>query len=226
MTSNGRTALYRLRAADHRLLYVGISTNPDMRWGQHSITKPWWSAVEYRELEWHESRALAESAERAAIRNEHPIWNVVHAVSDAASRTDIPAKILRAMRMRDRADLAVVDAHNQLVESVVSALLVGMIGPTRAAQLAGWEPCTVRKYARLHAVPPTPPGLKTPTKWSKSRGIPVDEVVERQMEAEDAIKAAVRRLKTCRARLAKRKTEVTDAIREGRSPRSSAPPDA
>lgn len=219
MRPNGRTALYRLRAADHRLLYVGISANPDLRWGQHSITKPWWSAVEHRELEWHESRALAEAAERAAIRSERPVWNVVHAISDTASKTDIPAAVLRVMRLRDRAELAMIDARNQVVESVVSALLSGMIGPIRAARLAEWEPCTVRKYARLHDVPPTPPGLKSPEKWSESTGVPVGEVVKRQAEAEEAIKAAVRRLKACRARSVKRKSEVADAIKKERSSR-------
>lgn len=38
----GRTALYRLYAKRKRLLYVGISHNPDVRWGQHSLKKAWW----------------------------------------------------------------------------------------------------------------------------------------------------------------------------------------
>jgi predicted GIY-YIG superfamily endonuclease len=76
---SGRTALYRLYDADRKLLYIGISQNPDVRWGQHSQNKPWWSSVEVREIEWHETRALAAAAEKAAIKTEQPYWNLNHA---------------------------------------------------------------------------------------------------------------------------------------------------
>lgn len=51
--SQGRTALYRLYGKEGKLLYIGISQNPDVRWGQHSTTKPWWGEVEERKIEWH-----------------------------------------------------------------------------------------------------------------------------------------------------------------------------
>lgn len=68
MKHHGRTALYRLYSTDGRLLYVGISHNPDMRWGQHSVTQPWWSAVDRRELEWHETRAELQEMENSRGR--------------------------------------------------------------------------------------------------------------------------------------------------------------
>lgn len=87
----GRTALYRLFGKDDHLLYVGVATNPDVRWASHSHSKPWWPSVERRAVEWHESRAGAERAELAAIRTEKPLHNVVGtpaaAISAAGGKT-------------------------------------------------------------------------------------------------------------------------------------------
>ncbi|MFL4491491.1 GIY-YIG nuclease family protein [Streptomyces sp. VTCC 41912] len=80
MKREGRTALYRVFDAAGKLLYIGISQNPDVRFGQHSQTKPWWPEVVDRKVEWHESRAEAAEAERAAIESEQPHWNLNHAV--------------------------------------------------------------------------------------------------------------------------------------------------
>lgn len=73
----GRTALYRLFDTTGRLLYVGISHKPDVRWGQHSEEKSWWPEVDQRKVEWHETRASAERAELAAITAEKPLHNKV-----------------------------------------------------------------------------------------------------------------------------------------------------
>ena len=70
--------LYRLYDADGRLLYVGITTRPDMRerFNGHSRTKAWWPDVVTVELTnfAHEHEALA--AERHAIRVERPVYNM------------------------------------------------------------------------------------------------------------------------------------------------------
>lgn len=76
--SQGRTALYRVFDVSGMLLYVGISQNPDVRFGQHSQTKPWWRDVDVRKVEWHDTRAAAEAAERDAIKAEKPRWNQRH----------------------------------------------------------------------------------------------------------------------------------------------------
>lgn len=73
----GRTALYRLYDKDETLLYVGVSHNPDVRWGQHSLLKEWWPAVVRRDIEWHDTRTGAERAELAAIVKEKPLHNTV-----------------------------------------------------------------------------------------------------------------------------------------------------
>lgn len=72
------TALYRFFDDSGDLLYVGISMNPAARWSQHRQDKPWWCEVATVTIEAHSSPAVAEAAERVAIRSELPRYNVAH----------------------------------------------------------------------------------------------------------------------------------------------------
>ncbi|MEV4861462.1 type II toxin-antitoxin system prevent-host-death family antitoxin [Streptomyces ossamyceticus] len=83
--ANTPTALYRLYDAAERLLYVGISTQPETRWTQHAADKPWWSLVRRRTVEWHPDREAAEKAERSAVQAEEPLYNT------AGARTSLVA---------------------------------------------------------------------------------------------------------------------------------------
>lgn len=74
-----RTALYRHFDADGALLYVGISLNSIQRTSQHSHGAHWFQRISRIVIEWHESRELAEAAERKAIGCELPAFNIVHA---------------------------------------------------------------------------------------------------------------------------------------------------
>lgn len=76
------TFVYRLYSKSDVLLYVGITDNLRLRMTQHARTQPWWPQVANVEVEIYKSRRAAERAERRAIRNEHPIENVVHAKDD------------------------------------------------------------------------------------------------------------------------------------------------
>jgi hypothetical protein len=71
------TGLYRLYDADMRLLYVGISISPEGRMEEHARTKPWWSDVAYRSVEWFENGVLAREIETAVISSERPLHNYV-----------------------------------------------------------------------------------------------------------------------------------------------------
>lgn len=73
-----RHQLYRIRDTHGRLLYIGISFDLARRLGQHADRKPWWPDVATIELEHHENRASVVAAERAAIANEAPLYNVQH----------------------------------------------------------------------------------------------------------------------------------------------------
>lgn len=70
-----RTALYRLYDADDRLLYVGITSNPRVRWWTHARDKSWWGEVVRKEVEWFERRKSAEHVEKAEIEGGGPAYN-------------------------------------------------------------------------------------------------------------------------------------------------------
>jgi hypothetical protein len=89
-TTTERTALYRLLAANGRLLYVGISNNPDSRWGTHSNKQPWWDEVADRKIEWFGSREAASVAEIEAIKGERPLYNKQHSVT--GTRITVPSQ--------------------------------------------------------------------------------------------------------------------------------------
>lgn len=92
--SPGRTALYRLFDKDGELLYVGIATNPETRWGQHSGDKAWWPQVASRAVEWHDTRAQAAKAEYEAIHAERPAHNqVIPYVSVHADQSPNPVPV-------------------------------------------------------------------------------------------------------------------------------------
>jgi len=71
-------ALYRFFDAGGRLLYIGISLNPGVRWKQHRADKPWWTEVATVTVEAHPDRTAVQAAEREAIRAERPRYNVAH----------------------------------------------------------------------------------------------------------------------------------------------------
>lgn len=70
-------ALYRFYNSSGDLLYVGITLDPGKRWKQHRDDKPWWHEVTQVTVETHVDRDAVMQAERAAIENEHPRYNVV-----------------------------------------------------------------------------------------------------------------------------------------------------
>lgn len=74
-----RSVLYRFFDGRDVLLYVGITDRPGSRWSEHMRQKPWWPDVRRQTAEWYGNRDAAEKAERSAIKDERPIYNVVHA---------------------------------------------------------------------------------------------------------------------------------------------------
>jgi predicted GIY-YIG superfamily endonuclease len=76
------TTLYRLADAQGVLLYVGIAGNPGRRFEQHKKDKLWWGDVAAITLEHFQTREEAAAAELAAIRSEHPRYNIVGRVTE------------------------------------------------------------------------------------------------------------------------------------------------
>ncbi|MET7429601.1 GIY-YIG nuclease family protein [Streptomyces flaveolus] len=78
MPDQGRTSLYRLFDSEGRLLYIGISNNPEKRFNTHRWTKPWRQEIASYTAEWLDTREEAEAAEIEAIRSELPAYNRMH----------------------------------------------------------------------------------------------------------------------------------------------------
>jgi excinuclease UvrABC nuclease subunit len=71
-----RTCVYRAYDADGALLYVGLSMNLEGRLSKHRRSA-WWPKADEITVQWFENRESAQAAERAAIRDEDPIYNIV-----------------------------------------------------------------------------------------------------------------------------------------------------
>lgn len=68
--------LYRMFDADDNLLYVGITFNPQSRFTAHRRDKEWWRDIARISLSHYECRVDLAEAERQAIRDEQPLYNL------------------------------------------------------------------------------------------------------------------------------------------------------
>jgi hypothetical protein len=78
------TAVYRFFDADNRLLYVGITCNPKMRFRDHQRLSHWWPAQQSVTVDWKDTRGEALAEEAAAILGEDPLHNVIGATTPPA----------------------------------------------------------------------------------------------------------------------------------------------
>lgn len=69
-------SLYRLYSQDGTLLYVGVSLQPSQRLTTHQ-SRTWWPSVARVDVEQYPTKAAAMAAERAAIINEAPTYNII-----------------------------------------------------------------------------------------------------------------------------------------------------
>ena len=71
--------LYRFYNSNAKLLYVGITNNPENRFGNHRREKPWWNQVTAITLERFSTRGELAQAEIEAIQTERPKYNLAYA---------------------------------------------------------------------------------------------------------------------------------------------------
>lgn len=71
-----RHELYRFYGTQGELLYVGITGSVQQRTSKHRVTQPWWDLVATMTVQRFETRAESVLAERVAIRDEDPIFNI------------------------------------------------------------------------------------------------------------------------------------------------------
>lgn len=120
MTANDNVphALYRFYDADGVLLYVGITVDPGARLKKHQGDKEWWTKVARIAIEKLPTRAAVLDAERLAIREERPLWNVVHneqAVTVRSAAADWRDGYGRLIVCADPAWRRLAAAHPQLL---------------------------------------------------------------------------------------------------------------
>lgn len=72
--------LYRCFNRKKRLLYVGMTNNPEDRFKHHRANKPWWKYVDHITLQELPTRKALIAAESIAIQTENPKFNAVYPV--------------------------------------------------------------------------------------------------------------------------------------------------
>lgn len=108
------TALYRLFGEGDSRVYIGVAKSFGKRWQQHAHSQPWWPEVRRQTIDWYPDRDSAEAAEAAAIKAEHPKYNVMHnrgvaAKSPKGHETDrMLGGAVRSLRAQHRVSQAVV----------------------------------------------------------------------------------------------------------------------
>lgn len=149
MRHQGRTAIYRLYDKRERLLYVGVTTCPQTRFGSHS-TSDWWPSVVTREIIWMPTRRDAEYEEAHAIKSEWPMHNrapgSAKALGDAEEAwTWVPTertKLLLAAHQHAAEGLAL--ARQDLEADAVREVRSG-VTPGTLARHYPWSQNTIRK---------------------------------------------------------------------------------
>lgn len=77
----GREFLYRLYSEDLRLVYVGITWNPFVRWTSHSKKHEWWAEIAHVEIWECQDNLHARHWETRCIKELQPSENRHQAVS-------------------------------------------------------------------------------------------------------------------------------------------------
>lgn len=147
-----RTALYRLYDADDGLLYIGISKRFGNRWLQHADSQPWWPEVDHQTVAWFPDREVAGDAETAAIRAEHPKFNIIHSGRRRVrvpvdAETGLPRdehpRLVRIRRARSRYDRARADFFQQITDALAAGDALPedqrrKLGPSAIGRAAGF----------------------------------------------------------------------------------------
>lgn len=102
------STLYRYYDKNNVLLYVGISVNAVYRFTQHKNKSSWVDDIERIEIEKFESKKEASEAEVKAIRNEKPLYNVIHQgdSEDFIQATTGPSYMCKEYGLKSLAELS------------------------------------------------------------------------------------------------------------------------
>lgn len=104
--------LYRIYDHDAALLYVGITNNPVTRFREHGAAKDWWPRVANIGIVTFHSREELEAAEKTAIRDEKPRYNIANA--GQAPRRKVPPPYARLSCLREVLGYSLQDVSDRL----------------------------------------------------------------------------------------------------------------
>lgn len=85
--------VYRWYGPVGQLLYVGAALDPDKRWKQAKARGDWAQFATRRTVEWFESVRVALAVEKAAIKTEKPLLNMLHVPGYVAPDGRSPAVV-------------------------------------------------------------------------------------------------------------------------------------
>jgi hypothetical protein len=119
------TAVYRVYDAAGRLLYVGVSCDPELRLDAHSHGAPWAADCHRETLTWYDTRPAALAAEAEAIASEDPVYNVKGkpAAEPVRVTLNIPPGLYRDLDRWAREAADAIDVPRVGVQDAVRAMV-------------------------------------------------------------------------------------------------------
>ena len=160
-TEDQPTQLYRHYDSSGRLLYVGISNNHIARLGQHRDAAQWFHLIDSVKIEHFKSRAEALEAERQAIQNEDPKYNIQHKkrvnyndVSTPETTTKSRNELIRRVvdfrpvyTISEAAEVLLIGKtelkrmcdNNEIGTVVMGHTNAGRYGPRPRIRITGWQ---------------------------------------------------------------------------------------
>ena len=139
--------LYRCYDANDALLYVGLTSNPKQRFNSHEKGKSWWEDIVRIEVEHFDTRAACAAAERRAIKQESPLYNLI-----LAGGSSDPSEVARLEAALGCAQSTLTAAHAERELLIHQAHSIGMT--LRAiAQATGLSHQRIHQIVAKHGKP-------------------------------------------------------------------------
>lgn len=192
----GRTAIYKLYDRYNVLIYVGITNNPPVRWEQHASVQPWWHEVVLREVEWLDTREVAEVAEARAISRHRPKYNIDWGQPERGSVTPHgklrkgwtpPQELLDMFGRYDEELLQAGKTRDEIEAYLVEVMWTG-VAATRITKFVPWRAPQIQALAKKAGVPPlkkpTVIGIRKLREMYAEAGLDYDEEMANEQQAD------------------------------------------
>lgn len=129
-------AVYRMFDAQGRLLYIGRTKDPGQRFADHSM-KRWFPLVATITLEWFPSLTAADLAERQAIQEENPWYNIAETARTRWPPTSLDRARPAIRRVRRPRRPVPAAAGNPEALAAVRSRLLGLLAAENGTTTTG-----------------------------------------------------------------------------------------